>query len=59
MLITCDLLVFPCQVNGVDLVNATHAEAVAALKSAVGVCRLVVSRGAMPPKVCLLHKTTL
>lgn len=32
------------QVNDVDMVNATHAEAVAALKSVVDVCRLVVSR---------------
>ena len=32
------------QVNEVDMVNATHAEAVAALKSVVDVCRLVVSR---------------
>ena len=32
------------QVNDVDMVNATHAEAVAALKSVVDVCRLVLSR---------------
>lgn len=32
------------QVNDVDMVNATHAEAVAALKSVVDVCRLILSR---------------
>lgn len=32
------------QVNGNDMRNATHAEAVAALKSVSDVCKMVVSR---------------
>lgn len=35
---------FFSQVNDVDMVNATHAEAVAALKSVTDACKLVVSR---------------
>ena len=32
------------QVNGKDMLNATHAEAVALLKSITDVCQMVVSR---------------
>lgn len=43
--VLCDLPdVSSPQVNDVEMVNATHAEAVAALKSVIDACRLVVSR---------------
>jgi hypothetical protein len=35
---------FSPKVNDVEMVNATHAEAVAALKSVIDVCQLIVSR---------------
>lgn len=39
------MCVYVCvQVNDVNMVNATHAEAVAALKNVSSICQLVVSR---------------
>ena len=32
------------KVNDIDMVNATHAESVAALRNVIDVCRLIVSR---------------
>ena len=38
------LLLSCCQVNHISMVNATHAEAVAALKSVTTSCHLIISR---------------
>ncbi len=40
------------RVNDVDMINATHAEAVAALKSVTDSCSLVVSREVRTRSYC-------